>query len=73
MNSVVYVLKMKEDKERQVSSMIHSARPTVANIVFALFCFARFWNVETDMRTDDMCKNNDPYWPWLWVGRVDQQ
>ena len=30
---------------RQVSSMIHSARPTVSpvgNIVFALFCFARF-------------------------------
>ena len=29
----------------QVSSMIHSVRPTVspvANIVFALFCFARF-------------------------------
>ena len=55
--------------------MIHSARPTVlpvANIVFALFCFARFWKVGTDGRTDNMCKNNDPYRPWLWVGRVDQ-
>ena len=33
---------------RQVSSLIHSARPTVSpveNIVFALFCFARFWKV----------------------------
>ena len=20
----------------------------------------------------DMCENNDPYRPWLWVGRVDQ-
>ena len=61
---------------RQVSSMIHSARPTVspvANIVFALFCFARFWKVGTDRRTVDMCKNNYHYRPWLWVGRVDQQ
>ena len=36
-----------------MSSMIHSARPTlspVANIVFALFCFARFWKVGTDGR-----------------------
>ena len=34
--------------------MIHSARPIVspvANIVFALFCFARFWKVGTDGRT----------------------
>ena len=40
--------------------MIHSARPAVspvANIVFALFCFARF---EKWGRTDDMCENNDP-------------
>ena len=31
-------------KTRQVSSMIHSARPTVVNIVFVLnfFCFDRF-------------------------------
>ena len=57
--------------------MIHSARPTispVANIVFALFSFAWFWKVGTDVRTEDMCKNNDPYRPsWLWVGRVDQK
>ena len=38
---------------RQVSSMIHSARPTVSqvvNIVFVwnLFCFARFWKAVTD-------------------------
>ena len=63
---------------RQVSSMIHSARPTdppAVNIVFAwnLFCFARFWEVETYLRTDNMCKNNDHYRPWLWVGRVDQK
>ena len=53
--------------------MIHSARPTVspvANIVFALFCFARFVVFlffldlkSEDGRTDDMCKNNDPYRP----------
>ena len=55
--------------------MIHSARPIVlpvTKIVFALFRFARFWKVGTDGRTDDMCKNNDPYRPLLWVGRVDQ-
>ena len=51
--------------------MIHSARPTglpVVNIVFAwnLFCFEK-WG-----RTEDMCKNNDQYRPWMWVSLVDQ-
>ena len=60
-------------RTRQVSSMIHSARPTVSpvvSIVFAsnLFCFARFWKVGTD----NMYENNYHYRPWLWVGRVDQ-
>ena len=44
--------------------MIHSARPTVspvANIVFTLSCLDRSWKVGTD----DMCKNNDHYQPWL--------
>ena len=27
----------------------------------------------TDVRTDDMCKSNDHYRPWMWVGLVDQQ
>ena len=58
--------------------MIHSARPTispVANIVFAwnLFCFARIWKVGMEVRTDNMCENNDHYRPWLWVGLVDQK
>ena len=40
-----------------VQSMIHSARPTVPWVVitilsWTLFCFARFWKVETDVRTD---------------------
>ena len=61
-----------------VSSMIHSARLTVSpavNIVFAwnLFCFARFWKVETNVRTDNLCENNDHYRQWLWVGLVDQK
>ena len=60
---------------RQVSSMIHSARPTVspvANIVFAwnLFCFAKFWKVGTDERTDGQHVRKQ--WS-LWFGRVDQQ
>ena len=49
-----------------MSSMIHSARPTfstLANIVFF---------VCGDERTDNMYDNNDPYRPWLWIGRVDQ-
>ena len=36
-------------------------------------CLVHFekWG-RTDGRTEDMCENNDPYQPWLWVGRVDQ-
>ena len=43
---------------------------------FLLFCFSRFEKLyfprRTDVRTDDICENNDPYRPWLWVGRVHQ-
>ena len=64
-------MKNSKNVTRQVSSMIHSARPTVppvANIVFDwnLFSFKK-WG-----RTDK-CKNNDHNRPWLWVGRVDQR
>ena len=45
-------------KIRQVSSMIHSARPTVSTVV-NIVCFARFPKVGTDVRTDNMCENND--------------
>ena len=40
---------------------------------FLLYCFSRFekWG-RTYGRTDNMCVNNYPYRPWLWVGRVDQ-
>ena len=62
----------KTKQTRQVLSMIHSARLTVSlvfNIVFAwnLFCFGRFWKVATDWWTDNMCKNNYHYQPWLWI------
>ena len=43
---------------------------------FLLFCFSRFEKWGRTYRrtvTDKMCENNDPYRPWLWVGRVDQQ
>ena len=53
--------------------MIHSSRPPVspiANIVFC--CFVLLHLKSGDGRTDNMCENNDPYWPWLWAGRVDQ-
>ena len=48
----------------------------LASTLFSLeicFCFAIFWKVGTDGRTDNMCEYNDHYWPWLWVGRVDQK
>ena len=49
------------EKARQVSSMIHSARPSLASSdhCFLLFCFARFekWG-RTYGRTDKTCENN---------------
>ena len=59
--------------------MIHSDRPAVspvANIIFAWICFVLLdfeKYVRTDGRTDNMCENNDHYWPWLWAGQVDQK
>ena len=58
----------------QVLSMIHSSRPIVtpvANIVFCCFVFLDLKSGEG--RTNNMCENNYPYRPWLWVGRVDQK
>ena len=56
--------------------MIHSVRPSVAisEYCFLLFCFLdlKSGDGRRDGRTDNMCKNNDLYRPWLWVGRVDQ-
>ena len=53
--------------------MIHSARLTVSPVAIIAIAwnFFLFWKVETDGRTDDMCKNNDHYRPWLWVGLVN--
>ena len=58
--------------------MIPSARPPVPPEVIIIFtrrfCFAIFWKVGTDGRTDgNLCENNDHYRPGLWVGRVDQK
>ena len=64
---------------REVSSMIHSARPIVMPAVTIVFCCFVFLDLKSgdgvrrDVRTDNMCENNDPYRPWLWVGRVDQK
>ena len=55
----------KKEKTRQVSSMIHPARPIVtpvANIVFCCFDVLDLKS-ETDGRTDNMCENDDPYRP----------
>ena len=54
-----------------VSSMIHSARPMVTPAAKIAFCFVFLDLKSGDVRTDNMCENNDPYRPWL--GRVDQQ
>ena len=67
----------KQAVTRQVSSMIHSARPTISSVVsivftWNLFCFARFWKVRTYGQSDNMFESNDHYRPWLWDGRVDQ-
>ena len=47
-----------------VSSMIHSAGQThslaSSEHCFLLFCFASL-KLGKDGRTDNMCKNNDPY------------
>ena len=58
--------------------MIHSARPTVSPVAtIILCCFVvldlKSGDVRTDVRTDNMCKNNDDYRPRLWVGRMDQK
>ena len=49
--------------------MIHSARPTVANIVFCCFVLLdlKSGDGRAYRRTDNMCDR-----PWLWVGQVDQ-
>ena len=53
--------------------MIHSARPIVSPVANFVFCRFVFLDLKSgDGQTDNMCENNDPYRPWLWVGRVDQ-
>ena len=37
------------------------------------FHFVWFASFKKWRRSDDTCENNDPYRPWLWVGRLDQQ
>ena len=62
-------IKNKHDKTGVFNDPLLQTHSTpVANIVFCGF-FSRF--VRTDGTTDNMCENNDPYRPWLWVGRVD--
>ena len=51
-----------------MSSMIHSASSSEHCFHFVLF----LQDFEKRGRTDNMCESNDPYQPWLWVGRVDQ-
>ena len=41
-------------------------------LIWKLFCFARFWNEQTDGSTDTSCENSDHYRSWLWVYLVDQ-
>ena len=58
---ILTTLSKLEEEERQVSSMIHSARPTVSPVALISFeiCFVlKNEDGPTDGRTDDMCKNN---------------
>ena len=59
--------------------MIHSARPIVTLVANIVFCCIDFLDLKSGdkrkyvrVRTDNMCENNDPNRPRLWVGRVDQ-
>ena len=53
--------------------MIYSARPIVIPVANIVFCCFVFLDLKSgDERTENMCENNDPYQPWLSVGRVDQ-
>ena len=55
---------------RQVSSMIHLAKPTASPVATIVFCC--FVLLDLKSGTDNMCENNYHYRPWVWVGRVDQ-
>ena len=46
----------------QVSSMIHSARPTVVSLFSLELCYFDKWGRE-DGRTDKKCENSDHYLP----------
>ena len=53
--------------------MIHSARAIVTPVANIVSIWKAFEHLKSgDGRTDNMCENNDPYRPWLWVVRVDQ-
>ena len=63
---------VKVRKTRQVLSMIHSARPIVTLVANIIFCYFVLVDLKSGDGRTDMCENNNPYRPWLWVGRVDQ-
>ena len=74
---VIYTSENDKVRTNSIQDRCHqwSTRPDLQSCQWRtlfLISFARFekWGW-TDGRTD-MCKNNDHYWPWLWVGRVDQ-
>ena len=49
---------------RQVSLMIHSARPIVTPVANIVFCCFVFLDLKSeDERTDNMCEDNDLYRP----------
>ena len=68
-------IRVKTTCTRWVSSMIHSARPTVPPVAITIFnwtfLFCAILRRRTDVRTDDMYENSDHYRPWLWVSLVD--
>ena len=58
-----------------VSSMIHPGQAQASSDHYSHLKFVLFCEIleSGDGRTDTTCKNSDHYWPWMLVGRVDQE
>ena len=68
----LFLRKKKPDKTGVINDPLgqtHSLASSEHCFHFVLFCQILKSGNE---RTDNMYKNNYPYRPWLWVGRVDQ-
>ena len=75
-NQVTMAVKLKINKTGVINDPLgqtHSHASSEHCFLFSVFVDLKSGDVRTYGRTDNMCENNYPYRPWLWVGRVDQQ